>query len=162
MKVLTIIDEQFGDYYKPQMFIGCVNCDFKCAREGGFDPKICQNHLWKNQPLIEISPEQIIRRYLHNPITSAIVFGGLEPMLQKQDIFDFISCLREKGNQDDVVIYTGYYPEELCDFIKRLKKAKFQNIFFKFGRFVPNQKPHYDEVLKVDLASDNQFAQKIC
>ena len=83
-------------------------------------------------------------------------------MLQKQDIFDFISCLREKGNQDDVVIYTGYYPEELSDFIKRLKKAKFQNIFFKFGRFVPNQKPHYDEVLKVDLASDNQFAQKIC
>ena len=45
MKVLTIIDEQFGDYYKPQMFIGCVNCDFKCAREGGCNPKICQNHL---------------------------------------------------------------------------------------------------------------------
>ena len=38
----------------------------------------------------------------------------------------------------------------------------FTNIIIKFGRYIPNQKPHYDEVLGVNLASDNQYAERIC
>jgi hypothetical protein len=37
----------------------------------------------------------------------------------------------------------------------------FSNIIIKFGRFIPNQEPHYDEVLGVKLASDNQYARRI-
>ena len=38
---------------------------------------------------------------------------------------------------------------------------KFSNIIIKFGRYIPGQKPHYDEILGVNLASDNQYAEVI-
>ena len=38
---------------------------------------------------------------------------------------------------------------------------KFKNIIVKFGRYVGGQQAHFDEVLGVYLASDNQFAEKI-
>ena len=37
----------------------------------------------------------------------------------------------------------------------------FNNIIVKFGRFIPNQESHYDEILEVNLASPNQYARKI-
>ena len=60
---------------------------------------------------------------------------------------------------DDVVIYTGYNKEEIADKIEVLKK--FKNIIIKFGRFIPNSKKKYDEVLGVELASENQYGEKI-
>ena len=57
------------------------------------------------------------------------------------------------------MIYTGYYLDEIADKIRVL--TEYKNIIIKFGRFVPNQKKHYDEVLGVYLASDNQYAKKI-
>jgi hypothetical protein len=38
---------------------------------------------------------------------------------------------------------------------------QFKNIIIKFGRFVPNQEKHYDEVLGIELASPNQYARRI-
>ena len=38
----------------------------------------------------------------------------------------------------------------------------FKNIIIKFGRYVPNQKEHYDEILGINLASSNQYAEVIC
>ena len=35
----------------------------------------------------------------------------------------------------------------------------YKNIIIKYGRYRPNQKPHYDEVLGVNLISDNQYAK---
>ena len=60
---------------------------------------------------------------------------------------------------DPIIIYTGYNKEEISIQIEHLKK--FQNIYVKFGRYVPNQKEHYDEVLGVKLVSDNQYGEKI-
>ena len=57
------------------------------------------------------------------------------------------------------MIYTGYYPNEIADELAALRK--FKNIIVKFGRYQPGQKSHYDEVLGVDLASDNQWAERI-
>jgi hypothetical protein len=34
------------------------------------------------------------------------------------------------------------------------------NIIVKFGRYRPNQEPHFDKVLGVELASDNQYAKE--
>ena len=31
------------------------------------------------------------------------------------------------------------------------------NIYIKYGRFIPNKPSHYDELLGVNLASDNQY-----
>ena len=40
-------------------------------------------------------------------------------------------------------------------------KRYFKNIIIKFGRYIPNQQAHYDDILGVNLASNNQYAIKI-
>lgn len=60
---------------------------------------------------------------------------------------------------DTIVIYTGYTEEEKVDVVKAF--SAFPNIIVKFGRYVPNQLSHYDAVLGINLASDNQYARKI-
>ena len=88
------------------------------------------------------------------------MFGGLEPLDQFDEIVEFIELLREVFKcEDDVVIYTGYNKDEISDQIDSLRKYK--NIIVKFGRYVPNQPAHYDEVLGVYLASDNQYAEQL-
>ena len=152
------MDENFQDYEKPAMFIATCVCDWKCAIDGGFDCSICQNSEVANQKDIRISIGRLVERYIQNKITKAIVFGGLEPMLQFEDVLEFIKTLR-KINNDMVVIYTGYYPEEIDDKIEQLKKYK--NIIVKFGRYIPNKPSKYDKVLGIELVSENQFATKI-
>ena len=96
--------------------------------------------------------------YLKDGLEESIVFGGLEPMLQFQELISFIDKFRNISN-DDIVIYTGYYKTEIEKEIDILKKYK--NIIIKFGRYIPNRQSRYDEVLGVTLISDNQFAEKI-
>ncbi len=99
-------------------------------------------------------------RYLNNPLTSAIVIGGLEPFEQSTELFRFIFMLRRVfGCNDDVVIYTGYTEDEIKDDVKNL--SAYENIIIKFGRYRPDQEAHYDDVLGVNLVSDNQYAIRI-
>jgi hypothetical protein len=65
-----------------------------------------------------------------------------------------------KHTQDFIVIYSGFYLSEINDKVEHLRQ-NYDNIIIKFGRFVPNQEPHYDEVLGVRLASSNQYAERI-
>jgi len=60
-------------------------------------------------------------------------------------------------SNDDIVLYTGYNEDEICDKIHLL--SQYRNIIVKFGRFIPNQEKHYDEILGVELASPNQYAK---
>ena len=60
---------------------------------------------------------------------------------------------------DDIVIYTGYKKYEIENQLAQLKQ--FPNIVVKFGRYIPQQPPVYDEVLGVELASLNQYAERI-
>ena len=160
MIVKEIRDEDFTSYKKPAMVIGFPSCSFKCCKEGNFPIETCQNCELAKAKNIEISVEQIIERYLSNPITSSVVCGGLEHMDSFEDLWRFIFCLRAKGCHDDVVIYTGYYKNEIPkEYLQRLTIA--QNIVVKWGRFVPNQQPHFDKVLGIGLASDNQYAEVI-
>lgn len=156
MKVKNIIFEDFVNYKKPSMFIATTKCDFKCDKEAGC--QVCQNSDLANSPTIEINNNEIIKRYLDNPITEAVVIGGLEPFDTFEELYQFIEDFRKKSN-DDIIIYTGYYLEEISEKIRQL--SLFLNIIIKFGRFIPNQKSHYDTVLGVDLASDNQYAVRM-
>ena len=38
---------------------------------------------------------------------------------------------------------------------------KYKNIIIKFGRYIPNRPKKYDNILGIDLVSDNQYAEVI-
>lgn len=160
MRYTNIIHEDFVNYRKPAMFIGTISCDGKCWRELGLPSDTCQNNDLIGCEIHMIDTFSLVERYIRNPITEAIVFGGLEPMLQFEEVEEFIYILRRTfNNTDDVVIYTGYYPDEIQDKIEKLKS--YDNIIVKFGRYVPNDKSQLDDFLGVELSSTNQYAIKI-
>ena len=159
MKLKNIVLEDFVNYKTPSMFLITSFCDFKCCHEGNFDESVCQNNPLVQQKTKDISLEYLYNSYINNPITKAIVVGGLEPFLQFRELYDLIKYFRDNGCEDDFVIYTGYYKEEIIPEIETLKE--FHNIIIKFGRYKPNEKEHYDEILGVKLASNNQYAEKI-
>lgn len=138
------------------MFIIFPRCSFKCDKDAGC--AICQNSTLIHEPDIKIDYSTIVDRYINNPITKAIVFGGLEPFDTPETMLRLIEHFRKETN-DDIVIYTGYTEEELQEEIKIYQQ--FKNIIIKYGRFIPNQEKHYDEVLGVELASPNQYARRI-
>lgn len=157
MKTFGIIEEDFTNYKLPCMFISTTTCTFKCEKEAGI--KCCQNSHLINKIPLDISFEMLYNIYINNPITKAIVVGGLEPFDQFEELHNLIHYFRENNCEDEFVIYTGYYPEEIDGYIQFLKM--FKNIIIKFGRYIPNSNNRYDEILGVTLASDNQFAKKI-
>ena len=159
MKIKGLIDEDFTNYKKSSMFIATCYCNWKCCIEQGLDKSICQNSEIAKQKNIEISADEIFSRYNSNPITNALVIGGLEPFLQFEEVYELIKCFRDNKCVDDFIIYTGYYDYEISDKINKLKQ--FQNIIIKYGRFMPNHQPHYDEVLGINLISNNQYAERI-
>ena len=156
MIIKQLVDEDFINYKKPSMFIGFPSCTWKCEKECG--ERCCQNSALAQSPNINISINSIIERYMENPITKAVVCGGLEPMDSWDDLQCFIMNFRYKS-PDDIVIYTGYNEHEIHYKIKILEL--YENIIVKFGRYVPNQLPHYDNVLGIKLASDNQYAKVV-
>lgn len=157
IKIRGLVDEDFVNYKKPAMFIAFPYCTFKCDTECGYS--VCQNSsLIENTNIINIDEQIIIDRYIKNPITHSIVISGLEPFDSFNELVILIKSFREK-TLDDIVIYSGYNKEEITSYIEELKQ--FKNIIIKFGRFIPNQEKHYDEVLQVTLASPNQYGEKI-
>jgi hypothetical protein len=155
-----MIDEDNVNYRKIAMFLAFPSCTFKCDRECG--RKVCQNSSLAKEPGIEVSIISIIERYLDNPISKALVIGGLEPLDSPRELYFLMIHLREYTN-DDIVIYTGYTEEEPP--VQRLyaimKQYQIDNVYIKFGRFIPDCKSHYDDVLGVRLASPNQYGKKV-
>lgn len=157
MKVKGIVEEDFVNYKKPSMFIIFPSCNWKCDKECG--RQVCQNGALASEPIIEIEVDEIIKRYINNPISKALVCGGLEPFDNFTDLFELVSSFREISD-DDIVIYTGYKEIEIYDLVY-LVLSKYKNIIIKFGRYIPDKEEIYDELLGVTLASNNQYARKI-
>ena len=158
IRLKYILDENFQDYKKTSMLLATCKCDWKCLKEQGLDLSICQNSELVKQKTINISIKYIINRYINNPITKAIIIAGLEPILQFNEVIEFINKFRKVSN-DDVVIFTGYYPEEISEKLKIL--IKYKNIIIKFGRYKHEGVKRFDDVLGIWLVSDNQYAKKI-
>lgn len=158
MKVKGIIDYDCTNYKFPCLTIEFPYCDFKCDKLNGC--QVCQNSALTYEPDIEVSGEQIWHMYEENPLTKAFCFQGLEPFDSYMDLIELIKFIRiDKECNDPIVIYTGYGQGE--DFIVEWALKKYSNIIVKWGRFLLGHKPHYDEVLGVNLASNNQYAEKI-
>lgn len=177
MLVKGIIDTDIVNYKKISMTIEFPYCSFKCDKDCG--RTVCQNSPLVSEPNIDVSIEEVCERYLNNSMTEAIILQGLEPFDSQKDLINLICTLRNQyGCNDDIVIYTGYTKEEVEDFILndiypslgdtfsgnikviRLLKT-LGNIVIKYGRYIPDQEPHFDEVLGVNLASDNQYAERL-
>lgn len=156
MKIKGIVFEDFLNYKKPSLFIIFPYCNFKCDKDCGL--KVCQNSSLAKEKEIEYGIDKIVNNYIKNDITKAIVCGGLEPMDSFDDLKELVGALRVKTN-DDIVIYTGYREEEIEDKTNDLKQ--FVNIIIKFGRYIPNDKEYYNDILGINLASRNQYAKKI-
>jgi len=158
MLITNIIDEDTTNYKKLAMFVGLPYCDGKCWRELGFPSSICINDDLRNAEKINMSVEELIERYNNNPLTESVVFGGMEPFDSWNDLYEFVVKFRANC-KDDIVIYTGYKEDEIADKVAAL--SKFPRMIVKFGRFNPNGKSRYDDVLGLTLVSDNQYAKVI-
>ena len=134
------------------MFLLFPKCSMKCGKR-------CQNAALLQERTIDVRIDDIVERYMNNPITHAVICAGMEPFDSWDDLQDLVVAFRCKCN-DEFVIYTGYNKDEIQNQIEWLKQ--FSNIIIKYGRYIPNNEPHYDEVLGVYLASPNQVAEQIC
>lgn len=154
-----ITEEDFTNFKLPSMFIATCFCDFKCCKELGLGLEVCQNEPLAQASIKEIPDNIIYTHFASNPISKAVVFGGMEPFLQFEEILSLLRIFRNNKCDAPFVIYTGYYPEEIVSRLEQL--ASYKNVIVKFGRFVPGDKPHLDPVLGVELASNNQYAEQI-
>lgn len=156
MLIKGVIDEDFVNYKVPSMIINTNTCTYKCNAESGNN--CCQNSDLAKSPSIDVKIDALVDRYLKNDITKAICFAGLEPFDQLVDVIELIKKLRlERKCNDTVVIYTGYNKDEIQERLSLLKA--FKNIVIKYGRYIPGQEKHYDDVLGIYLASPNQYAE---
>ena len=78
MKIKDIIFNDLINYKVPCMVIEMPTCNnFKCEKECG--ELVCQNSSLASAETIDISNNFLIKRYLKDDLSQAIVFGGLEP-----------------------------------------------------------------------------------
>ena len=158
MKLKGIIDCDFTNYKKPVLTLEFPECDFKCDKLNKC--QVCQNSTLAQEPDIEISLQDIWKIYKENPLTKGFCLQGLEPLDTVNDVLNFVKYIRKDKMCDDVIIiYTGYNKEEVTKFIYQI--TQYNNIIIKWGRYIVGQPPHYDEILGVKLASNNQHAEKI-
>lgn len=171
IKLKGLVDEDVVNYRKTSMFLIFPNCDFKCEKECG--RAVCQNSSLAKAPILNYDDKEIIKRYIDNPLTHAIVIGGLEPfysITSMEQVCALVSLLRDDYDcLDDVVIYTGYTEAELTgekEGLSITQQYLFQNlteipnIVIKFGRYRPDDVSHYDSILGLNLASLNQYAKR--
>ena len=160
MKLKGIIDYDCTNYKEPTLTLEFPYCDFKCDKLNNC--KICQNSALVHEPDIEISGPQIWKLYKENPLTKAFCFQGLEPFDSYMDMAELIIYIRVHQQCDDpIIIYTGYNKHDIGAQVNLHFLQHYSNIIVKWGRFIMGQEPHYDEVLGVKLASNNQYAEWI-
>lgn len=156
MKIKGIIDYDCTNYKLPCLTIEFPYCDFKCDKLNGC--QVCQNSSLVAEPSIEVSGEYVWNLYQQNPLTKAFCFQGLEPFDSYLDLLDLIMFIRiHKQCDDPIIIYTGYNEGE--DWIVENSLRHYNNIIIKYGRYLMGHEPHYDDILGVKLASNNQYAK---
>lgn len=161
---ISSFTETFVDYKKRGVLIGFPTCNGKCWKDLGMDTSICQNEILKEN-LIEIPLGTLldkIKENIESGYAEAIILGGLEPLEDIDNLLSIVDFISNTSEDTDIVIYTGYYKEEIQAQLKEIKGyARNNKVIVKFGRFIPNANYKYDEILGVTLASDNQYAEVI-
>lgn len=140
-----------NNYKKISMYLPLgISCVWKCAQ--------CFNYHYKDrkkEDLLEATTDQIIEEYTANPFVEALVISGLEPFDNFLEVVTFIKDFRQILNHD-IVIYSGYEKKEVWEMLKEL--SLYENIYYKFGRYIPGREKIFNELLGITLASDNQYS----
>ena len=156
-----IIWEDMVNYKKICTTLMFPKCNWKCDKENGI--QLCQNRGLAAVPSQWHDIDNIMNTYMHTYLSEAIVLQGLEPLDSPVDCYIVAAALKQWKIDHDLVIYTGYNPNEnevdnIIDSISYLTPG---HLIVKWGRYIPNQTPHFDPVLGVNLASDNQYGEMI-
>lgn len=155
-----IVWEDMVNYKKICTTLMFPKCSFKCDKENGV--QLCQNWGLAAAPSEKYDVTDLIRTYKHTTLSEAIVLQGLEPLDSFLDVLTVAAALRHANCYDDLVIYTGYNKSEIPNnAIQDIASLVPGHLIIKWGRYLPNQTPHFDPVLGVNLASDNQYAEVI-
>lgn len=160
IEVKGIIWEDIVNYKKIGTTLMMPKCSFKCDKENGTQG--CQNWELAAAPLQTVHINAFMRNYKSNTLTEAIILQGLEPLDSPVSVFTVAAALSDFHITDDLVIYTGYYKDEYpALIIPEIAKIIPGNLIIKWGRYRPKQLPHYDPILGVYLASENQYGEII-
>lgn len=159
VRLRIIKEEVFQDYKEPCLFLGYAFCDWKCCKDMGVHKSFCQNSALAQAPIEEYTYDEIIDRFMNNPITRAIMLAGLEPFWkQEQETLGLIKAIRARLPHTVIIIYTGYYKEEMSEeVIKTITDVG--RVIVKWGRYNKDLPSRYDETLEIQLASSNQYAE---
>lgn len=162
MEIKDIIDIDVVNYKKLSMTVIMPYCDFKCNKDAG--KVVCHNYKLAHTPNVNMSIMDIANAFDKDTVVDALILQGLEPFHPKsiEDVYTLLRHIRLQNDTRDIVIYTGYTEAECKEMgiIDRLNKID-PEIIVKFGRYIPDDKSHYDEVLGINLASENQYAKRI-
>lgn len=154
LHLIGLLDVDTVNYKKISYVLEFPYCSMKCGAD------VCQNAKLNGKNVKTLNMRSVIENYLSNGLSKAIVMQGMEPLDSFDEVKRFISLLRDEYHcNDDIVIFTGYNHNEVEDKIASL--SAWPNIIVKFGRYIPGQESHYDIILGVELASDNQYAERI-
>lgn len=136
-----------------------ISCTFKCDKENNC--QMCHNFALTKQQPIETSINRLIELYDSQELSHSVTFQGLEPLDNLKQLLWFIYYFRQT-HDDFIYIWTGYDKNECKDLIYLIKeKMQWKNIVIKFGRYRPNDTPHLDPILGINLSSSNQYAEVI-
>ena len=164
MKLLGEPTIVFNDYKKTGLYLALTKCNFKCVKEAkakGLKLIECQNHSLANQKsFLNLSTQEIYDFYIStNPFIECVIMSGLDPIDSwNEGTIEFIDEFRKISDME-IVIFTGYYPNEIEDKLNILKTYK--NITIKFGRYSPEVDSRFDDIGEVNLISGNQYFQVI-
>lgn len=138
------------------MLLVTPNCSWKCPG--------CQNTHLAQLETQNFPDEDILERFFNNPLTSAIVIGGLEPLEDMQDVRQFISALGQKVYSDElekptIVVYTGFELDEIEDQLYwsglEPEMRAYGNCILKYGRYNPVYQTNGDKVERVDIWNED-------
>ena len=104
LRVADIIDDSIVDGPGLRLAVFTQGCPHRCRgchNPGTHDPSGGR----------EVAIEEILEQYRDNPLLSGVTFSGGEPFLQPEPLARLARMIREAGG--DVIVYTGFYYEEL-------------------------------------------------
>ncbi len=94
-------------------------------------PGCINKHLWNRSSGTVIGVTELLDRIVQYPDAVGVTLIGGEPLEQGEELYELVSAVVTGGL--DVVLFTGYEPEELNDLQKRICELSSVTIY---GRYI--------------------------